>query len=1280
MYRGQGRGQSQIGRGGTSGGRGGTNGGRGGGRGGGHGGWLTEENKAEISAKRTTSIQIGSEATDDLLVAPKLDSNIQHIARFILSKREFDGFRSQKQAREFVHSLLVNLSNHHSVDTSGLLTDLASDHGRARLREIATRRMYIDAGQEKDLFSFQYVVMPLVGVLTRENVCQSTLVQHSGRIYAEVYTHRTEFLDQGIIRCMRELMNRGSMNDTSFYGDHLSQDQSLMQIPSFQHAMLAIVRLVYHLIKRVQGAKQEMVDTVASIRDLATDCIKRFVESAESKFYSHYLEKECQRLYSMISDLSPDITAPVNNSVLRQYAQEPSMVHLIMNFDPPGSLSKNGCRHDNDHASIRDIKVVPTHDELTCKRLPFLPSNDVPGAPHHLLPGWPQLLDIHFRLNREDMIDQLRRGIMYFLEALRKVPLDQQASLLNRKELRRLVGQDVSLNAYGNIQFLGTNIERKMQGSIKIAFDQPSQLKGQSTGQRKTFWERSKRRLMHGSLVCFIFPTEEGENGVRPAGTTRDGHTIHLCLGVVSAREASELAKDDKQAALNITLTDQNDLRRFVAASTKGKKDVFMVESMGGFFEAYRPILRALQTCEPGEMPFGKYFAPAEGHQASAAVAVVDPPLYATAPNFEFDLTVLLRRPVTCRLDVQDPVSRQQAVRALRTHSMLDDTQSLALVDALSREVALISGPPGTGKTKIGVDLMRVLLENAERMNCGPIICICFTNHALDQFLEHLLDQGVTHLVRIGSRSQSTRLHPYALTDLMKSQNKDYAVRAALGKAYTQWEVATARLKRVETEARRQVPLTADILSLIRMENDIQHYDLEQAGDETVDKSYTRWLNGDDIAKMKRENRNIRKKWEKEDTKGSKKGSKKGSNQPDSLLDVAAARPKLHNIPNTNRPLAILRDADLWKMSMQERTRLNEYWIGQLQDQVFNHHAEVMDQIQNFSKQVDDAYDEMKRCILRKAQVIGMTTNGAAKFQSIIQALSPKIIICEEAGEVLESHILAAISGSTQHLILIGDHLQLRPQIATYELSSDSKQGKNHNLDRSLFERLVTTAKVPSSLLTTQRRMRPEICNLVRHTLYPQLIDGEKVLEYPDVYGMASNLFFMDHHHPEDSRDQYGIQSYANTFEAQMVHGLVRHLIKNGYHQSDIAVLTPYLGQLSRLKDRLSDIFQLAIDERDQELLDTLDDNDPTTDGPAKDLPASRSLTLRTIDNYQGEEADIIIISLVRSNTREDQGGSSSTIGFLKSPNRTNVLLSRARHGMYLIGNAALMDQPKKNV
>jgi superfamily I DNA and/or RNA helicase len=63
------------------------------------------------------------------------------------------------------------------------------------------------------------------------------------------------------------------------------------------------------------------------------------------------------------------------------------------------------------------------------------------------------------------------------------------------------------------------------------------------------------------------------------------------------------------------------------------------------------------------------------------------------------------------------------------------------------------------------------------------------------------------------------------------------------------------------------------------------------------------------------------------------------------------------------------------------------------------------------------------------------------------------VIVCEEAGEVLESHILAALTPGTQQLILIGDHKQLLPKLSEYSLSIDS--GSGYNLDVSLFERLV---------------------------------------------------------------------------------------------------------------------------------------------------------------------------------------------------------------------------------
>lgn len=81
------------------------------------------------------------------------------------------------------------------------------------------------------------------------------------------------------------------------------------------------------------------------------------------------------------------------------------------------------------------------------------------------------------------------------------------------------------------------------------------------------------------------------------------------------------------------------------------------------------------------------------------------------------------------------------------------------------------------------------------------------------------------------------------------------------------------------------------------------------------------------------------------------------------------------------------------------------------------------------------------------------------------------MVVVEEAAEVLEAHILTSLSDSTDHLILIGDHEQLRPKTDQYELRVESDQG--FNLDLSLFERLIKTLMFPCATLRTQRRMRP---------------------------------------------------------------------------------------------------------------------------------------------------------------------------------------------------------------
>lgn len=307
--------------------------------------------------------------------------------------------------------------------------------------------------------------------------------------------------------------------------------------------------------------------------------------------------------------------------------------------------------------------------------------------------------------------------------------------------------------------------------------------------------------------------------------------------------------------------------------------------------------------------------------------------------------------------------------------------------------------------------------------------------------------------------------------------------------------------------------------------------------------------------------------------------------------------------------------------------------------------------------------------ILKHARVIGATTSGATNYRDLLAMAAIDVVMVEEAGEVLEAHILTSLSGATpdseacQHLIMIGDHKQLPPKVEQYNLTTTS--GGGYNLDCSLFERLIL-ARLPSVTLAVQHRMRPSISALIRAQTYPRLIDHESVRSYPDLKGVAKNVVFLDHRQPEDGADSHESKTKMNSVEAELSLEIVRYFLLQGYAPDKIVVLTPYLGQLVKLvnlmRTNLKEVTAL-VSERDVADLDTVDEANSIGFGS---IDQQRSVRCSSIDNFQGEEADIVVISLVRSNSR-------GNIGFLKEKQRVNVLLSRARLGMVLVGDSSTL-------
>lgn len=107
----------------------------------------------------------------------------------------------------------------------------------------------------------------------------------------------------------------------------------------------------------------------------------------------------------------------------------------------------------------------------------------------------------------------------------------------------------------------------------------------------------------------------------------------------------------------------------------------------------------------------------------------------------------------------------------------LNESQADALKHSLTRKFSVIQGPPGCGKTFIGLQIIATLLMNTD----AQILIVCYTNHALDQFLTGIL-RYTDNIVRIGNQSKNENLDCYNLKQLCESGSNDKRVKTSLFK------------------------------------------------------------------------------------------------------------------------------------------------------------------------------------------------------------------------------------------------------------------------------------------------------------------------------------------------------------------------------------------------------------------------------------------------------------------------------------------------------------------
>ena len=891
------------------------------------------------------------------------------------------------------------------------------------------------------------------------------------------------------------------------------------------------------------------------------------------------------------------------------------------------------------------LRVLPTTKELQPHGdPPYLRPNITNGA----YTDWEHYLDVQFRLMREDFVAPLRDGIAQCLEGVERRYLS---------EVRVYNGVRVCTPAclHSGIGF-------------QIYFD-VSRL-------QRVNWEHSKR-LIFGSLLCLSCDNFQ----TMLFATVVDRNPELLEFGLVTVQFEGERLE---------TCFQINPDQYYV-----------MVESTA-YFEAYRHILDGLKQISFRHFTerlsmFKRYLIDCQLNSPIPAPRYL---LY--SENATYDLKAVLKiQNSNPNVVLMDPSSWPPC-----ENTCLDTSQLSAFRAALTQEVSVIQGPPGTGKTYIGLKIVEALAGNQNRFRSFPILVLCYTNHALDQFLEGIMDIRRQHpffgqrkldIVRIGGRCKSLILEDCclkakiskirsqrSLPDYLYEQSSrlrnqiqlyrddielaqlsaeatikgDKIFKFSFLERFIRADHAFQLTKERSTDRGREIDIWLNLWFVHgdqkppsdtpadQDDESNQHHNDSSISTENQEKSADdefievdaeaqkleeeRFLDGEDfdIFKVRKITRDA---LFASNIIDDRQLLQSESDSQWKVVQISSEkRQKRIKYGHSNQPMS-QQEANavknIWKLNLKNRWRLYLYWVNQLirtQKEILARTASLYD---NTCKEYAHCRQEIDAYVIRMADVVGMTTTGAAKYNHILSRIGPKIVIIEEAAEVFEAHVLTSLTPSVQQLIMIGDHKQLRPKANCYNLE------KNYELCVSLFERLAKNG-FPVFTLEVQHRMRPEIASLICPSIYEKLINHDDVEHYEHVKGVGKDLFFIDHNHPEKiiaDKDK----SHSNDHEADFLVSLCKYLLKQGYHPSQITILTMYRGQLLEMRNKMR--------RRDYQ-----------------------GVRVAAVDDFQGEENDIILLSLVRSN-------SEGSIGFLKIENRICVSLSRAKMGLYVIGNLTML-------
>ena len=276
--------------------------------------------------------------------------------------------------------------------------------------------------------------------------------------------------------------------------------------------------------------------------------------------------------------------------------------------------------------------------------------------------------------------------------------------------------------------------------------------------------------------------------------------------------------------------------------------------------------------------------------------------------------------------------------------------------------------------------------------------------------------------------------------------------------------------------------------------------------------------------------------------------------------------------------------------------------------------------------------------LFNEARVVSCTLIGSA--YRLMERRRFGTLFIDEAAQALEPACWAALL-KADRVVMGGDHQQLPPTVKSIEATKGG-------LDETLMQKVVALHPQCVSLLTVQYRMNEDIMSFPSRWFYGGRLEAAPEVAQRTTSPLDTPLMWLDTSKLDSEEKENRSKSLSNSQEARLVIHTLRDYIemlspqKVESERLDFGIITPYRGQ-ARLIRRLLKM---------QHYFNKL----------------RRSISVGTVDGFQGQERDVIVISLVRSN---DNG----KIGFLRDLRRMNVAMTRARMKLIIVGNAETLGR-----